>query len=465
MGSLIGECVKRMRDECTGPRPVHFFRRTLILIGAFALGAVPTAAGAAAAAQLQQPPATGQSVADFYRARNDYPLWLSPTAGDAPEQLISLLSSANVDGLYPDKYHVTELQDALANARKGKKKQVEQAEHQLSDAFVAYVGDLMRDPNIGIIYVDPGLRPKPPSPLAALLNAAAAPSLGQYVRDLRWMHPFYAELRQALASHQYASEHERQLLTLNLERARALPGGKQRYILVNAAQQRLYMYDKGAMIDSMVVVVGKPKYPTPMMTAYVRYASLNPYWFVPPDLAAERIAPNVVKRGLRYLDDLGYQVMSDWDEKAEIIDPKTIDWQAVADGKVEVRIRQLPGPHNSMGRMKFMFPNEAGVYLHDNPERELFTEASRLYSGGCIRLEDAARLGRWLFGYDLDWESAGTEQRVPLPSLVPVYVTYLTAMPAGSSIAYYDDVYGRDAARLAATSSSNASASGSLGKR
>jgi murein L,D-transpeptidase YcbB/YkuD len=217
----------------------------------------------------------------------------------------------------------------------------------------------------------------------------------------------------------------------------------------------------------MVVVVGKPKYPTPMMTAYIRFASLNPYWFVPPDLAAERIAPNVLKQGLRYLDNLGYQVLSDWDENPTIIDPKTIDWKAVADGKVEVRIRQLPGPHNSMGRMKFMFPNDAGVYLHDNPERELFTEASRLYSGGCVRLEDAARLGHWLFGYDLDWETAGTEQRVPIQSLVPVYITYLTAMPNedGSQIAYYDDVYGRDAARLAATSSSNSSASSSLGNR
>jgi murein L,D-transpeptidase YcbB/YkuD len=279
------------------------------------------------------------------------------------------------------------------------------------------------------------------------------------------MHPFYAQLRRALANHQYASEHERQLIALNLERARALPVGKQRYILVNAAQQKLFMYDKGELVDSMVVVVGKAKYPTPMMTAYVRFASLNPYWFVPPDLAAERIAPNVVKRGLKYLDELGYQVLSDWDENPTIIDPKTIDWKAVVDGKVEVRIRQLPGPHNSMGRMKFMFPNEAGIYLHDNPERELFTEASRLYSGGCIRLEDAARLGRWLFGYDLNWESAGTEQRVPLPSLVPVYVTYLTAMPEGSSIAYYDDVYGRDAARLAVAANGDGAAGATFGKR
>jgi murein L,D-transpeptidase YcbB/YkuD len=278
------------------------------------------------------------------------------------------------------------------------------------------------------------------------------------------MNPFYGELRQALANHNYAGEHERQLLSVNLERARSLPAGKQRYILVNAAQQRLYTYENGQLLDSMNVVVGKPKYPTPMITAYVRFAALNPYWYVPPDLAAERIAPKVVKQGLKYLDELGYQVLTDWEEYPTIVDPKTIDWKAVADSKVEVRIRQLPGPHNSMGRMKFMFPNEAGIYLHDNPERELFSEASRLYSGGCVRLEDAARLGRWLFGHDLEWEGAGTEQRVPLAEPVPVYITYLTAMPSGASIAYYDDVYGRDAARLAAMGKTEAPAQPAAGR-
>jgi L,D-transpeptidase YcbB len=313
------------------------------------------------------------------------------------------------------------------------------------------MSDLRHDPGLGILYVDEGLRPKPGTPLAALLSAANAPSLSTYVRKLGWMNPIYGELRQALTNHEYSDEHERQLLTVNLERARALPVGKQRYILVNAAQQRLYTFEDGKQVDTMVVVVGKPKYPTPMMTAYVRFASLNPYWYVPSDLAAERIAPKVLRQGLGYLDDLGYQVLSDWTPGAQIIDPKTIDWKAVAAGKREVLIRQLPGPHNSMGRMKFMFPNMAGVYLHDNPERELFTEASRLYSGGCVRLEDAARLGRWLFGYDLQWEGAGTEEMVPLKNPVPVYITYLTAMPSadGSSIAYSDDVYGRDAKRLA----------------
>ena len=104
----------------------------------------------------------------------------------------------------------------------------------------------------------------------------------------------------------------------------------------------------------------------------------------------------MLKRGLPYLEELGYEVLTAGTTAPRSIDPKTIDWQAVADGKTEVLIRQKPGPHNSMGRMKFMFPNNAGIYLHDNPERELFNEAARLYSGGCVRLEDAARLGRWL---------------------------------------------------------------------
>ncbi len=262
------------------------------------------------------------------------------------------------------------------------------------------------------------------------------------------MNPLYAPLRQALANGSYTPE-QRNLIRVNMERVRALPSGTGRYILVNAAQQRLFMMDKREVVDSMRVVVGKPIYPTPMMAAYVRFANLNPYWYVPADLAAERIAPNVVKLGLPYLQRQGYQVVSDFVKDPQIIDPTTIDWKAVADGRQRVLIRQLPGAYNSMGRIKFMFPNEAGVYLHDNPERELFEQAARLYSGGCVRLEAAWRLSRWLFDKDLTWEGAGPEQEVPLAKPVPVYITYLTAVPDGSQVAFLDDVYGRDKAKLA----------------
>jgi Uncharacterized protein conserved in bacteria len=461
--------VKSLRNQCTGHAPVHVYRKAFGAAVGIVLAAAPLSVAEArhrpppVPAPVQQPLHLGQTAEDFYRARNGAPLWLSPTAGSSADQLLSLLASAGLDGLNPDAYQIPALQQAVTRARSGSRQDVDAADRMLSNAFVAYVTELRRDPGLGIMYVDSALKPAAPTPMATLLYASNAPSLSGYVRDMGWMNPIYGELRQALADHQFASDREKQVLQLNLERARALPAGKQRYILVNAAQQRLYTYEDGKQTDSMAVVVGKPKYPTPMMTAYVRFASLNPYWYVPPDLAAERIAPKVVKQGLKYLDELGYQLLSEWAPDAAILDPKTVDWKSVAAGKTEVLLRQLPGPHNSMGRMKFMFPNLAGVYLHDNPERELFSEASRFYSGGCVRLEDAARLGRWMFGHDLEWEGASTEQMVPLTNPVPVYITYLTAMPTadGTSIAYSDDVYGRDKAGIALTGEPSTVASAS----
>jgi murein L,D-transpeptidase YcbB/YkuD len=451
----------RMRNACTGRRSVHVF---LKICGAAALGlsAIPATAAAMASASTHAAApvqaVSTQSVEDFYRYRNGAPLWLSPTAGDAAQQLFLVLSNARLDGLDPDRYQVTTVQALLQKASGGDRKAIAAADQALSRSFAAYVADLSTDPGVGITYVDPSLKPSAPTPMAALLRAAGAHSLSDYVHNLGWMHPIYAELRQALLRHEYTDDKQRELLTLNLERARALPAGPQRYVVVNAAQQRLYMYEDGKPVDSMVVVVGKPKWPTPMLTAYIRYAALNPYWYVPPDLAGEDVGQFVVKQGLKYLDKMGYEVVSDWTPDPTIIDPKTIDWKGVVDGKTEVMIRQKPGPENFMGRIKFMFPNQFGVYLHDNPRRELFKQSTRYFSGGCVRLEDAWRLSRWLFGRELTWEGAGTEQPVPLAQPVPVYITYLTAMPDGQSIAYYDDAYGRDAAKLAGSSAASTAA-------
>ena len=451
--------MKNLRNSCTGRWPVHLYGKTASVAAALALtAALPSSALAAtpaaspavtAAASSSATRQIPQTVEAFYTARNWAPLWLSNNSGDAAEQLITTLSNASVDGIDPDKFHVASLQSAMRAAWGGDKNAVKNADRQLSEAFVAYVDELRHDPGVGITYVDAALKPSPPTPLAILLDAASAKSLPDYVRTSAWANPIYGQLRQALLGHNYSSDHERQLLELNLQRARALPSGPGRYVLVNAAQQRLYMYDNRQPVDSMVVVVGKPKWQTPMLSAYIRFAMLNPYWYVPSDLAGEDVGQFVLKQGLGYLDKMGYEIVSDWTPNPTIIDPKTIDWQGVVDGKVDVMIRQKPGPNNFMGRIKFMFPNEFGVYLHDNPRRELFLKASRYFSGGCVRLEDAWRLSKWLFGRDLTWEGAGTEEPVPLQTPVPVYITYLTAMPLGGSIAYFDDAYGRDAAKLA----------------
>ena len=440
-----------LREQCTGRRPVHFFLRLGGVVAASIAAAAPLAPAQAKTVAAATAKLPAQSVEDFYRARNGEPLWLTPGAADAANELVSLLSSASLDGLAPT-YFSTELQTALATARNGKRKDVARADRLLSEAFASYVRDLRRDPGVGITWVDPSLRPTPPTPLAALLTAAMQPSLSAYVRDMGWMHPYYSELRQALANRAYSDDRQREIIELNLKRARVLPAGKERYVLVNAAQQRLFMYEGGKQVDDMVVVVGQTKYPTPMLAAYIRYAALNPYWYVPPDLAWDDVGQFVKKQGFGYFEKMGYEQVSDWTKNPQILDATQIDWDAVRDGKTEVLLRQKPGPENFMGRIKFMFPNEFGVYLHDNPRRNLFKESVRYFSGGCVRLEDAWRLSKWLFHRDLTWEGRGTEEPVPLDQPVPVYITYMTAVPDGQSIAYFEDAYGRDKAKLAAAS-------------
>lgn len=452
--------VLRNRNTGRHARPVFssgFSGVAAAFIAAAPIALVPATPAYAAVAKVAQ--GYGLGTADFYRARDDRPLWFAGgQAGLQVQTLLSLLDTARVDGLDPGKYGVGELRRLVAKAAAGGSGDVRKADRALSEAFVAYVRDLRRPGNLGIDYVDADLRPTPPTPRAILDTAARASSLDTYLRSMAWMHPIYAELREGLLSGTFGDEAGR--IRVNLERARELPPSWQKHVLVNAAAQRLFMYENGKVVDSMKVVVGKPIYPTPMMAAYIRFASLNPYWYVPPDLATERIAPNVVRQGMKYLDRQGYKVVSDFVGNPAIIDPTTIDWKAVADGKLNVLIRQDPGPWNSMGRIKFMFPNSAGIYLHDNPERELFEEASRLYSGGCVRLEGAWRLSHWLFGRDLSWEGASIEEQVALPAPVPVYITYLTAAPEqdGSSIAFFDDVYKRDATRMAALSDASLTA-------
>ncbi|HEX8641788.1 MAG TPA: L,D-transpeptidase family protein [Allosphingosinicella sp.] len=242
------------------------------------------------------------------------------------------------------------------------------------------------------------------------------------------------------------------LIEANLERARALPAQLgERYIMVDVPAARLLMYEDGQLVDTMRVIVGKPTHQTPMMAAFVRYAVLNPYWNVPPDLVRERIAPNVLDQGLGYLRERRYQLLSGFGPDAREVDPSTVDWQAVAAGREELRVRQLPGQGNMMGEVKFMMSGELGIYLHDTPDRNLFTQDDRRQSSGCVRLEDAQRLSRWLFQRAVAPDSPDPEQRVDLPEPVPVYITYLTAMPSeqGSGIVFRQDVYGRDAMAMA----------------
>ena len=198
-----------------------------------------------------------------------------------------------------------------------------------------------------------------------------------------------------------------------------------RAVLVDAASARLYMISNGRVVDSMRVIVGAPDTATPELRSTLWYATLNPYWNVTQQLTRTLIAPNVLREGYSYLQRQGYEVVSDFGKNGRIIAPESVDWHAVAAGREKVLVRQRPGPRNSMGEVKFNIPNSDGIYLHDTPRKELFAEDNRYLSHGCVRLEDAPRLARWLLGRDPDAEDAGPEQFVPVPGGVPIVITYL----------------------------------------
>lgn len=389
----------------------------------------------------------------FYITRGYRPLWIE---GDAPNQaaeaLYQLIATAHYDGLSRKALQVDRLRGYLKRARKGDADDLAKAELAFSRTFAAYVQGTRATRDAGMTYQSNLLAPIVPTPNAALTAAAAAPSLERYVEDMAWMHPFYNDLRDALAARELGREGT-ELVQLNLERARAIPANPaRRYVLVDTAGARLYLFEDGKIVDSMKVVVGKPSEPTPMMAGLLSNAVLNPYWNVPPDLVRSRIAWNVNKSGVGYLKAKRYQVLSDWSDKAKVLNPSRIDWKAVEAGTREVRVRQLPGRGNFMGKVKFNFPNDQGIYLHDTPDKALLKEEVRFASSGCVRLEDASRLGAWLFGKMPASKKGAVEQVVPLEQPVPVYITYLTAAPDEGRIVFREDLYNRDGPQMLALS-------------
>ena len=440
-----GIVTSRFQQTAGRSRPAVFVALALMASATIvAPGAArsPVAAVEAAGADVAVPSTFGRQ-ADS--------VWLDGQ-GEAAFRLIDLFATSDVEGVNSRQFNPHALQRNVRRAL-ADRSAVAATGRQLTEAFTRYVAAVRAvAPSNEWTIVDRAAVQPAPSARALLRDAAAKGSLSTFVETMPWMHENYAGLRRALLDAERRRDRVAAAkLRLNLDRLRLLPApGPQRYVLVNAAAQRLYMYENGKVVDWMRVVVGKATQPTPMMAALIRYTAVNPYWNLPSDLVAERIAPNVLKQGLPYLKAQGYVVLSDWSAGAKRVNPETIDWDAVVAGRTEIRMRQDPGPANAMGRMKFMFPNKAGVYLHDTPNKELLDEPARLLSAGCVRLDDAPRLARWLYGRPLKvTPGMKPEQHVDLDRPVPVFLAYLTAVPSGDQAVFYDDIYGRDQARLA----------------
>ena len=383
-------------------------------------------------------------VAAAYDTLRIQPIWIrGGVESPAVAQLVAILQRAPFDGFPEGPQLAAQVQAAAADARTNPGNATA-ADRAISSAWVRYV-QAIRRPTKGMIYAYPVLRPQGTRTEEILLTTAAAPSLSAYLAATSDLNPIYRQLRDTAWAEGQAIGNRTPdpRLLANLDRARSIPA-RGRFVLVDSATQRLTLFENGQPVDSMKIIVGTNELPTPLIASMMYYVTYNPYWHAPDMLVKKTIAPTVLRQGMKYLSSRGYHVVDAWSENAAVVDPTTVDWKAAAAGSAPIFIRQDPGPLNSMGNLKFPFPNPEGIYLHDTPSKQHFAKGLRNLSNGCVRVEDAKRLARWLIGQDPVAPSNDPEIRVQLPQGVPIVLTYLTAQVEGGKLTYLNDFYGWD---------------------
>ena len=238
-------------------------------------------------------------------------------------------------------------------------------------------------------------------------------------------------------------------ILVNMERWRWLPHDLgQHHVFVNIPEYLARVVTDGKVIHTARVVVGKPKNQTPIFSDEIEHIVVNPTWSVPRSIATKEYLPRL-QQDATYLAQRNIQVLG---RGGQVIDPTTVDWASYTRGNMPYRFRQPSGRGNALGNVKFMFPNEHSVYLHDTQSRSLFSRAQRAYSHGCVRVNDPFAFADALLeseaslsGPSIRRMVGGGERHVILKRHVPVHISYFTAIagPDGA-VRKLSDVYGHD---------------------
>ena len=241
-------------------------------------------------------------------------------------------------------------------------------------------------------------------------------------------------------------------IILNMERWRWIPKSFEKdYLLVNIPEYKLHIYEGGEEKFNMRVIVGKTLNSTPIFSDKLEYVVISPYWNVPMSIILKELAPKITAN-INYLDRLDMEVV---DYKKNPVNPSSINWSNIDENNFKYIVRRRPGPKNDLGNVKFIFPNENNVYLHDTPNDQLFSQEKRGFSHGCVRLEKPLDLAVYLLrdipGYDKqkiqDIIELRKEKSVILKEKLPVYLLYMTAWAdADGNMNFRDDIYSHDQA-------------------
>lgn len=249
-----------------------------------------------------------------------------------------------------------------------------------------------------------------------------------------------------------ADQRVRQIV-VNMERWRWLPDALgSRHVFVNQAGFEMFLVDRKNVVARHKVIVGKPFHQTPMFSDKIAYAEFNPTWTVTPAIAVAEFLPKL-RKDPGYLARNDYVLYGGWGAGAPVVDPWSVDWDAVSSKKFPYRIVQQPGPKNALGVVKFMFPNKFNIYLHDTPSRQLFAETGRAFSHGCIRVHEPVKFAEKLFGLDNSLTPADIKKLIDgkktrtasLKTKVPVHLTYFTVWIDDDGVpSFFQDIYDRD---------------------
>ncbi|MBM4196370.1 MAG: hypothetical protein FJ197_04615 [Gammaproteobacteria bacterium] len=244
-------------------------------------------------------------------------------------------------------------------------------------------------------------------------------------------------------------------LEVALERWRWLPADLgSTHVWVNIARAQLDVVENGESSLSMRVVVGHSNRPTPSLTGRLDRVVFNPEWAVPRRIAIEDLLPRQ-QADPGFLATQGFRVLT---SGGAVVDPASVMWSDLGPDRFPYRLVQAPGPGNSLGRIKIAFDNEHDIYLHDTPSRGLFALTTRSLSSGCVRLEEPSQFATYLLARNSAWDASMTAAALASPATktmrltdgLPIYLVYITAWTEDGEVRFGRDLYGRDAAVLAA---------------
>jgi L,D-transpeptidase YcbB len=240
---------------------------------------------------------------------------------------------------------------------------------------------------------------------------------------------------------------------LSMEKIRNREKYPSKFILINLPEYKLRFFESDTLRSEHRVIIGTPENSTPELTSKLNKIVVYPYWSVPYSISSKEILP-AVKRDVSYLTRNNYKIY----RKDVLVDPYSVNWQSIRQNSFPYKVVQDPGPKNSLGILKFDFPNNYSVYFHDTPSKGLFGADIRAYSHGCMRTHKPIDLAKKILEYDsiprkrnevlpdtLDSLLARQNNyEIRLLDRIPIFIIYQTVAAEGNALITYPDIYGRD---------------------